>query len=68
MHMRKFIIYISFALALMLSAAGRAEAQIADFVPYTKHTMDTDIYDLRWAVMPDSITHMTTIPSMPQLP
>lgn len=52
MHMRKFIIYISFALALMLSAAGRAEAQIADFVPYTKHTMDTDIYDLRWAVMP----------------
>ena len=51
MIMKKLITYILTVLAF--TAARTAEAQVADFVPYTKHTMDTDIYDLRWSIMPD---------------
>lgn len=51
MIMKKLITYILTVLAF--TAAGTAEAQVADFVPYTKNTMDTDIYDLRWSIMPD---------------
>ena len=51
--MKKFVIYISLALTAMLSAAGTAEAQVADFVPYTRHSIDSDIYNLRFAIAPD---------------
>lgn len=41
------------ALALMLSSVNSAEAQVADFVPYTRYSIDSDLYDLRFATMPD---------------
>lgn len=50
--MKRYIIYIALSVSLMFSAAGPSEAQIADFVPYTKYSMDTDLYDLRFATMP----------------
>lgn len=51
--MKKIIIYISLSLALLVGTLGPVKAQVADFVPYTKQSMDTDLYDLRWSVIPD---------------
>ena len=50
--MKRFLIYISIAIAFALSSATEASAQVANTVPQPKFTIDTDIYDLRFATMP----------------
>ena len=51
-EMKRFLIYISIAIAFALSSATEASAQVANTVPQPKFTIDTDIYDLRFATMP----------------
>lgn len=51
--MNKLILYLSFSFALLFSSMATSQAQVADVVPQVKYSMDTDIYDLRLATMPD---------------
>jgi hypothetical protein len=51
--MKKYIIYICLAIASALLSTSEAEAQIANTVPQPNFTIDTDIYELRFATMPN---------------
>lgn len=51
--MKKYLIYICIALASALLSASDADAQIANTVPQPNFTIDTDIYELRFATMPN---------------
>ena len=50
--MKRLIIYILIAFASLFTAQTTAEAQIANSVPQPNFTMDTDIYELRFATIP----------------
>lgn len=49
----KYIYIICIAIASLLSSFVNAEAQVANTVPQTKYSMDLDIYDLRFAAIPN---------------
>ena len=51
--MKKLLIYICIVIASVLSSAADAKAQVANPVPKPRFTMDTDIYELRFATMPN---------------
>lgn len=51
--MKKLLIYICILIASVLSSAADAKAQVANPVPKPRFTMDTDIYELRFATMPN---------------
>ena len=51
--MKKLLIYICIVIASVLSSATDAKAQVANTVPQPGFTMDTDIYELRFATMPN---------------
>lgn len=51
--MKKYLIYICIAIASALLSASDADAQIANTVPQPNFTIDTDIYELRFATMPN---------------
>ena len=51
--MNKILYHTIIVISIMLSSSSMAEAQVANNVPYAKYSIDTDIYDLRHAIMPE---------------
>lgn len=51
--MNKILTYIFLPLALLFASFATADAQVANPVPQQKYTFDTDIFDLRYAAMPN---------------
>ena len=51
--MKKYLIYICIAIASSMLSASDLDAQIANSVPQPNFTIDTDIYELRFATMPN---------------
>ena len=51
--MKKYLIYICVVISSVLASINMADAQVANTVPHSRFTMDTDIYDLRFATIPN---------------